>query len=78
MDNIKELGKRRGLFENEIELNDTYATIIRFLRDEVKIFNWYPDIPTGLKTLKVLFAYSLIKYNSVLLNTIWARRNGKM
>jgi len=43
MDGIKELGKRRGLFENEIEFNDRYASIVRFLRDEVKIFNSFRD-----------------------------------
>ena len=52
MDGIKELGKRRGLFENEIEFNDRYASIVRFLRDEVKIFN------------SALYDFEKLKYNT--------------
>ena len=32
-----------GLFQNEIELQGKYASEIRFLRDEVKIFNSFRD-----------------------------------
>ena len=43
MDNIIEKGSRNGLFAREIELNNRYATIIRYLKDEVNIFSSFRD-----------------------------------
>ncbi len=42
MDGIISKGNS-GLFQNEIELQGKYASEIRFLRDEVKIFNSFRD-----------------------------------
>ena len=32
-----------GLFENEIELNGKYATMVRFLKEQVGLFNTYRE-----------------------------------